>query len=64
VRRGVHVLVTKPVVQTLEQHLELARAAADANVLVAVEVHKRWDPIYVEARDRLRGLGDLGYFAA
>ncbi len=41
VKRGHHVLVTKPVVKTLAQHSELASAAAENNVLVAVEVHKR-----------------------
>ena len=64
VRAGMHVLVTKPIVMTLAQHIELAAAAADAGVLVAVEVHKRWDPIYTDARDRLRGLGHMSYFNA
>jgi D-galacturonate reductase len=41
VKRGHHVLVTKPVVKTLAQHAALAAAAAEQNVLVAVEVHKR-----------------------
>jgi D-galacturonate reductase len=38
VQRGMHVMVTKPIVQTLEQHRKLAEAAARHNVLVAVEV--------------------------
>ncbi len=61
VAAGMHVLVTKPIVKTLEQHRALAAAAAKNNVLVAVEVHKRWDPIYRDARDRLRQLGDFSY---
>lgn len=64
VTRGMHVLVTKPAVKTLEEHQALHRAAEEAKVLVAVEVHKRWDPIYQDARDRLRGLGDMGYLSA
>ncbi len=64
VERGCHVLAAKPLVKTLEQHLRLARAAAEKGVLVAMEVHKRWDPIYVDARDRIRGLGDFSYFSA
>ncbi len=64
VRAGMHVLVTKPVVKTLAEHAELAAAAAAAGVLVAVEVHKRWDPIYTDARDRLRKLGDFSYMTA
>lgn len=64
VRAGHHVLVTKPVVMRLAEHRELAAAAAAAGVLVCVEVHKRWDPIYADARDRLRGLGDFSFLSA
>ena len=32
------------------------------HVLVAVEVHKRWDPIYTDARDRIGKLGDFSFF--
>jgi D-galacturonate reductase len=38
IRRGMHVMVTKPIVQTLEQHQKLADAATKHNVLVAMEV--------------------------
>jgi D-galacturonate reductase len=51
-----HVLATKPIVKTLAEHLLLAEAAAKANVLVCVEVHKRFDPIYVDAKDRIQVL--------
>jgi D-galacturonate reductase len=27
-----------------------------------MEVHKRWDPIYADARDRIRELGEFSYF--
>ena len=64
IKAGMHVLVTKPIVMTLAQHIELAEASTAANVLVAVEVHKRWDPLYTDARDRLRRMGDLGFFSA
>jgi len=64
VKAGMHVLVTKPVVKTLEEHIALATAAKENNVLVAVEVHKRWDPIYTDARDRLKKLGDFSYLTA
>ena len=62
VRRGCHVLIAKPIVKTLSEHLELLRAANEHNVLVAMEVHKRWDPIYADARDRIRTLGDFSFF--
>ncbi len=64
VRAGLHVLVTKPIVKTLAHHQQLAAAAQEHNVLVAVEVHKRWDPIYADARDRLRKMGDFSYLSA
>jgi D-galacturonate reductase len=64
VKAGMHVLVTKPICKTLAEHAELAAAAHAANVLVVVEVHKRWDPIYVDARDRMRALGELSFFTS
>ena len=60
--RGLHVLVTKPPVKTLEEHRSLVEASRRKNVLVAVEVHKRWDPIYTDARDRIGKLGDFSFF--
>jgi len=62
--RGMHVLLTKPPVKTLEEHRSLAAAAADAGRLCAVEVHKRYDPIYRDARDRVPSLGAFSYFTA
>jgi D-galacturonate reductase len=62
IERGLHVLVTKPPVKTLEEHLSLVEASHRKSVLVAVEVHKRWDPIYVDARDRIRKLGNFSFF--
>ncbi len=62
VSRGCHVLIAKPIVKTLREHLELLAAAREHNVLVAMEVHKRWDPIYRDARDRVRNLGDFSFF--
>jgi D-galacturonate reductase len=38
VERGLHVLVTKPIVKTLEHHKRLHDAAVKNGVLVAVEV--------------------------
>lgn len=61
IERGLHVLVTKPAVKSLDQHRILCEAAKKHNVLVAVEVHKRWDPMYTDARDKIKGLGDFSY---
>lgn len=62
IERGCHVLVAKPVVKTIEQHGQLMQAATAHNVLVAMEVHKRWDPVYLDARDRIRQLGGFSFF--
>ncbi len=62
--RGMHVMITKPPVQTLADHLELIDLATAANRLCVIEVHKRFDPIYVDARDRIAGLGSFSYFSA
>mmetsp|Transcript_30650 Transcript_30650/g.60793 ORF Transcript_30650/g.60793 Transcript_30650/m.60793 type:complete len:425 (+) Transcript_30650:59-1333(+) len=64
VKKGMHVMVTKPIVKTLEDHKALAAAAKANNVLVCVEVHKRLDPFYADARDRAIPLGPLQYMAS
>lgn len=33
-------------------------------MLVAVEYHKRFDPIYTDAKDRIRTLGGFSFFTA
>lgn len=48
--------------KTLDQHLQLLAASIEHNVIVAMEVHKRWDPICADARDRIRNLGDFSFF--
>eukprot|EP00698_Gefionella_okellyi_P024169 TRINITY_DN844_c0_g1_i3.p1 TRINITY_DN844_c0_g1~~TRINITY_DN844_c0_g1_i3.p1 ORF type:complete len:304 (+),score=67.34 TRINITY_DN844_c0_g1_i3:40-912(+) len=64
INRGLHVLITKPPVKTLEEHRKLLDAARAKNVIVAVELHKRWDPIYEDARYKIRNMGDFSYFYA
>ncbi len=62
VKRGCHVLMAKPLVKTVKEHQNLQQLAEEHNVLVAIDVHKRWDPIYIDARDRIRGMGDFSYY--
>ena len=64
VEHGCHVLISKPIVKTLQEHFDLAAAATRKGVLVAMEVHKRWDPIYANARDRIRQLGEFSFFSS
>lgn len=54
IERGLHVLLTKPLVKTLAEHYKLFEAARRKGVLLVCEVHKRWDPMYTDARDRIR----------
>ena len=61
IRHGMHVLVTKPVVKTLREHAILHTEAQKSNVLVCVEVHKRWDPMYSDARDKIQTLGKFSF---
>ena len=63
-QRGLHVLVTKPLVKSLSQHRALLEIASAADRILAVEVHKRWDPIYADARDRIQQLGHFSYIAS
>ncbi|MFG0288105.1 MAG: Gfo/Idh/MocA family protein [Rhodopirellula sp. JB044] len=62
IEKGLHVLIAKPIVKTVDEHLALMRKANEKGVLVAMEVHKRWDPLYTDARDRVRELGDFSFF--
>lgn len=62
IERGIHVLITKPAVKTLEHHQELIEAARKKNVFVFIEHHKRFDPAYADARYKAKKLGDFNYF--
>eukprot|EP00391_Amoebophrya_sp_Ameob2_P010870 CAMPEP_0178986932 /NCGR_PEP_ID=MMETSP0795-20121207/2978_1 /TAXON_ID=88552 /ORGANISM="Amoebophrya sp., Strain Ameob2" /LENGTH=458 /DNA_ID=CAMNT_0020678047 /DNA_START=376 /DNA_END=1752 /DNA_ORIENTATION=+ len=63
--RGLHVMVTKPMVKTLAEHRQLVDKAREKNVLLQIEVHKRFDPIYNDARQRVNcQLGDFNFFTS
>eukprot|EP00050_Salpingoeca_kvevrii_P016315 m.54349 g.54349 ORF g.54349 m.54349 type:complete len:422 (+) comp6839_c0_seq1:52-1317(+) len=64
ISRGLHVLLTKPAVKTLAEHLELIELAEVNQVLVMIEFHKRWDPIYTDAVSKARKIGDFSFFHA
>ncbi|CAI5531861.1 unnamed protein product [Closterium sp. Naga37s-1] len=64
IQHGLHVLIAKPAVKTLHHHHHLVQAAEEKGVLVAVEFHKRFDPIYTDAHDRIRGLGPFAFFSS
>jgi len=64
IRHQMHVLVAKPLVKTLEEHRKLIEAGQQQNVLVAIEMHKRFDPMYSDARDRARSYKDFSYMSS
>lgn len=59
-----NVLVAKPIVKTTLEHDSLIKTSREKEVTIAMEVHKRWDPIYSDAREKLRNLGDSSYFSS
>ncbi|KIK71188.1 hypothetical protein GYMLUDRAFT_90173 [Collybiopsis luxurians FD-317 M1] len=64
IERGIHVLVTKPAVQLLSHHNELIAAAKKHGVVCFVEHHKRFDPVYSDARAKAASLGEFNFFSA
>ena len=64
VQAGMHVLIAKPLVKTLEEHQQLLQAARQHQVLVGVEMHKRFDPMYADARDRAQSYGDFSFMSS
>lgn len=56
---GMHVLIAKPLVKTTAEHLELQELAKEKGLLLMLEVHKRFDPIYADAVDQIRTFGDF-----
>lgn len=64
IERGIHVLVTKPATQLLSHHNALVAAAKKHNVICFVEHHKRFDPVYSDAKARAANLGEFNFFSA
>ncbi|KAH9486766.1 putative oxidoreductase YdgJ [Psilocybe cubensis] len=64
IERGLHVLVTKPATQLLSHHNTLIEAARKHNVLCFVEHHKRFDPVYSDAKAKAATLGEFNFFNA
>jgi len=58
-RCNCHVLVLKPLVKSVGDHQSLISEARQRDLLIAAEYHKRFDPIYADARDRIRQFGDM-----
>ncbi|KAA8899489.1 hypothetical protein FN846DRAFT_782274 [Sphaerosporella brunnea] len=63
IQRKIHVLITKPATKTLSEHYALLDAAQQQpGVFVYIEHHKRFDPVYSDARAKAKALGEFNYF--
>jgi len=61
---NMNVLIAKPLVKTTKEHIELKRLAKERNLLIMLEVHKRFDPIYADGVDQIRTFGDFSYMSS
>jgi predicted dehydrogenase len=61
--RGVHMLVEKPIADTVESAMRLIEAVERAGVVMLVGHHRRHNPIIAKAREAVRG-GLLGRITA
>ena len=62
--KQMHVQVAKPLVKTYNEHCLLESLAQKNNLLCMLEVHKRFDPLYADAKDKIRDLGSFSYFTS
>jgi len=59
-----HIFVEKPLAENLEEVMAIAEAVRNANVVLMVGYHKRYDPGYRLAREQVRALKDLRFVRA
>jgi predicted dehydrogenase len=52
--RGVHVLTEKPMCLSIQESDEIIAAAKKGNLIVAVDMHKRYDPDHLRIRDDIQ----------
>lgn len=52
--KGVHVLTEKPMCLSIQESDEIIEAAKAANCIVAVDMHKRYDPDHLRIRDDIQ----------
>ncbi len=53
-QRGVHVITEKPMCLTLSEADEIIDAAVEKGLIVAVDMHKRYDPDHLRIRDDIQ----------
>jgi D-galacturonate reductase len=55
-------MITKPATQLLEHHQHLSSLASSRGLVCWVEHHKRFDPVYSDAKMRSKDIGDFSFF--
>lgn len=58
-RRGIHLMVQKPLATDTQEGLDMVKAAGDSGVMLYVDFHKRFDPGHMHLRQAIRR-GSLG----
>jgi predicted dehydrogenase len=55
-RRGVHVITEKPMCLSIHEADQIVELAQARNLIVAVDMHKRYDPDHLRIRDEIKNL--------
>ena len=53
-KRGLHILVEKPLATTYDDGLKMVNLAKEKGLLLGVDFHKRWDPVAINVREYLQ----------
>jgi predicted dehydrogenase len=61
IRHGVHVLIEKPITETLEQAAKLAEAAEESGLVVAVGHIERFNPAYTELKNVVENMDVIAF---
>ena len=62
-KKGIHLMVEKPLATTVEECEKMISAAAESNVYLMVDWHNRWNPTFNNAWKTVRNneIGDINY---
>lgn len=62
-KRGIHILVQKPLSTDMEQGKRMIQAAKDHQVMLFVDFHKRFDPAHIQLKSAVKSgkLGEIEY---
>jgi len=58
-KAGKHILVEKPLAMTVEECEQILQVAKSSDVILMVDFHNRWNPVFARARDAIVA-GEIG----